>query len=88
MEKVIRTPSQTNFGWYIEKKTIKALDSLSYLINVRMEKLLSGFKAMKVSPDAMDHRERKWLETKNKVKMKSGFKEVKIEVLLTNPQGV
>lgn len=50
-----------------------------------MKKLLTGFKAMKVSPDATDRTERKWFGTKNKAKRKAGFKEVKIEVLLTSP---
>lgn len=51
-----------------------------------MKKLLSGFKAMEVNPDATDPTERKLLGTK--VKRKAGFKEVKIEVPLINPQGI
>lgn len=42
---------------------------------------------MKGSPHATDPTER-WLGTKNKVKRKARFKEAKIGVPLTNPQGV
>lgn len=81
LEKVIRNSPQTNFGCYI--KNLSSI--LPNVCNTRMKKLLTGFKAMKVSPDATDRTERKWFGTKNKAKRKAGFKEVKIEVLLTSP---
>jgi hypothetical protein len=43
---------------------------------------------MKVSPDATNPTERRWLVIKNKTKRKIGFKEVKIDVSLTSPQVV
>lgn len=43
---------------------------------------------MKGNPDVTGPTVRKWLGTKNKVKRKVGFKEVKIEESLSTPQVV
>lgn len=53
-----------------------------------MRKLISGSKAMKVSPRAMDPTKWKCLGRKDKVKRKVGFKEMKIEAPLTSSQVV
>lgn len=57
LEKVIRNPPHTTFGWCIKKKILNALYSLTYN-KTRMKKLISGLKVTKVRPHAMDPTEK------------------------------